>query len=79
LSFCKTKQNKTENRPISLDKYYSMGANRPSWKGESARGWTSQEANEPGGEWVRGRIVQGAWANQPEGEQATGGKSDKEW
>jgi len=44
-------------------------------RGESARGQTSQEANETEGKWARGLIVQGEMANQPLGERARRQKS----
>jgi len=38
---------------------YSTGANHPRWAGKSARGETSQGANEPGGERARRRTGKG--------------------
>ena len=42
-----------------------MGANKPRGESSKVRGRISQGANKLGGEQARGRIVQGAWANQP--------------
>jgi len=55
---------------IDIELLVLNGGKLSKLRGKSARGRTRQETNKPGGERVRGWIIQGKGVNQPGGERA---------